>query len=348
MNAKSEDDRAALFDAARAGRIVVRGPSAILAAAQAAMDFAGRQRDWPRSPPGSTAPPDLLRLYAASELEREESADDQADTRTRRDAWLLDTTILAGRFFEPGYDPAPAGATVPALINSQATAGDWLRAETVEHALRANELAERTADPGLTGWSNYYVSWALNEAGRNDEALPYARVAAVRMEQAGDRAGLPNAMIMQAMVLRATHRDGEAAELLRGAVTLLTDPATAPPEHIALFTEVTARAFLADISIAEGDLVTALEDVNASMAITNRMEYSPTREMVTLSRRALIYAESRRPNEACADLDVLAMLQEQAGGSTFTTPGASRDSMQRAERLLAAQGSVPSEQGEAG
>ncbi|GAA2568707.1 hypothetical protein GCM10010435_48210 [Winogradskya consettensis] len=77
-----------------------------------------------QTPDGRFQMHDLLRLYATAVLEREDDAGDRVGAVQRRDAWLLDTTIVAGRFFEPGYGPA---ASTP--FDSQAAADEWLRAE---------------------------------------------------------------------------------------------------------------------------------------------------------------------------------------------------------------------------
>ncbi|MEV4348212.1 helix-turn-helix domain-containing protein [Actinoplanes sp. NPDC049596] len=72
---------------------------------------------------------DLLRLYAASALDKEESAADRAAAIRRRDDWLLDTVIVAGRHFEPDYGPGKAGRTEVVELTSTAEASAWLRAE---------------------------------------------------------------------------------------------------------------------------------------------------------------------------------------------------------------------------
>ncbi|WP_250031374.1 helix-turn-helix domain-containing protein [Paractinoplanes maris] len=85
---------------------------------------------------------DLLRLYAGAELERTETAAERAATARRRDSWLLDTAIVAGRFFEPEHSSEPGVTTVVALTDA-AQAGAWLRreAENWLPALRAAAAA---------------------------------------------------------------------------------------------------------------------------------------------------------------------------------------------------------------
>lgn len=355
---------------------------------------------------------DLLRLYAASELDRAEDAGQRASVAARRDAWLLDTTILAGRFFEPGHRPPPPDALVPA---SQDAADSWLRGEAenwlpalrqaaadgrdqyvvdvaealhwfsdnwsywphwedvyslstraarrladdrlqavhlgylawvhvvcladpgaaVTCAEQALAFADRTDDPGLRGWSNYYLAWALEQDGRKTEALPYAATATELMRRAGDREGLPNAVILHAIMLHTLGRDEEAAAGLRDGIALVTGPETAPPEHIARFVEVTAHAILADIAIAAADWAAALGHLEASVRAARPLVYAPTRELVTLSRRALVYARLGRLPEARADLDALAEIRRTAGESVFGLYGEIRERVETAESLLA-------------
>ncbi|XVV16260.1 helix-turn-helix domain-containing protein [Actinoplanes sp. CA-131856] len=340
---------------------------------------------------------DLLRQYASSALADEE--DDIAAIVARRDQWLLDSTVEAGRAFEPGHDSAvPLAEAGPWL---RAEAGNWLpvlkgtddkrivdvaealhwfsdtwsfwphwedvysgsvqaarrlgderlqavhlgylawvyvicRAEPArgaEYAREAVQVSQRVGDPGLIGWSNYYVAWALKQAGHPGDALPYAHAAVEAMRRADDRVGRPNAVILVGTVLQDAGRDEEAGAYLRDALTELAGP-TAPPAHIALFMEVTVRNILADIAIAAGRWDEALEQVGAAAGAAAAMEYSPTRDMVTLSRRALILASLGRDEEARADLEALHKLLEGAGGSVFGAPGAIRDRVSATERLL--------------
>ncbi|WP_250031135.1 helix-turn-helix domain-containing protein [Paractinoplanes maris] len=87
---------------------------------------------------------DLLRLYAGAELERTESTADRAAAAERRNTWLLDTTIVAGRFFEPEHSSEP-GVTTVVSLTSTADSGAWLRVE-VENWLAALRAAATGGD----------------------------------------------------------------------------------------------------------------------------------------------------------------------------------------------------------
>ncbi len=90
---------------------------------------------------------DLLRLFAQERLRIEEPAGTRAATAKTMADWLLETAIVAGRWFEPGYGPGYgclpegwAGLVAPA---GEEEADAWLQAE------RANWLgALRSAARG--------------------------------------------------------------------------------------------------------------------------------------------------------------------------------------------------------
>ncbi|MFF5173295.1 ATP-binding protein [Micromonospora sp. NPDC000089] len=72
---------------------------------------------------------DLLRLYADLELRQEESAADRRAVQRRAVDWLLDTAIVAGRWYEPGYGAPPPGATRYVDLDTADTAREWLQTE---------------------------------------------------------------------------------------------------------------------------------------------------------------------------------------------------------------------------
>lgn len=72
---------------------------------------------------------DLIRLFAGERLRIEEPAGTRAATAKRMADWLLETAVVAGRWFEPGYGCLPAGyaGLVPLATADEADA--WLQAE---------------------------------------------------------------------------------------------------------------------------------------------------------------------------------------------------------------------------
>lgn len=72
---------------------------------------------------------DLLRLFAADRLTQEEPADTRSSTENRMHDWLLETAVMAGRWYEPGFGAPPKSwrGLVPLGDPDQAHA--WLQAE---------------------------------------------------------------------------------------------------------------------------------------------------------------------------------------------------------------------------
>ncbi|WP_433825302.1 tetratricopeptide repeat protein [Actinoplanes sp. CA-015351] len=72
---------------------------------------------------------DLIRLYAAQRLNTEEPSGVRAETRNRLMTWLLETAIVAGRWFEPGYGSRPDDYDGLVPLATESDAGEWLRSE---------------------------------------------------------------------------------------------------------------------------------------------------------------------------------------------------------------------------
>jgi tetratricopeptide (TPR) repeat protein/transcriptional regulator with XRE-family HTH domain len=109
---------------------------------------------------------DLLRLYAHGRLAAEEGQDGVDRVRAGLYHWLLETTIVAGRWFEPGHGAPPADRTGLVDLSSADLAREWLRsqginwlaalraaAEAGEHA-RVVEVAE-----ALHWFSDQWMFW---------------------------------------------------------------------------------------------------------------------------------------------------------------------------------------------
>ncbi|WP_430781867.1 ATP-binding protein [Actinoplanes sp. G11-F43] len=121
---------------------------------------------------------DLIRLYAAERLRIEEPPGTRAETARRMRDWLLDTAIVAGRWFEPGYGSLPDGwaGLVPLATADEAAA--WLQAESENwlEALRgaanagADQLVVDVAESmhwfsdRMTFWAGWYEVYGLSRA----------------------------------------------------------------------------------------------------------------------------------------------------------------------------------------
>ncbi|MCW8382557.1 XRE family transcriptional regulator [Streptomyces justiciae] len=86
---------------------------------------------------------DLLRVYARTRLDVDESGSEATDAKAAMHRWLLETTVVAGRWYEPAHGaPSPAWRGNVDLSDSD-KARDWLKAEGVNWlgALRAAAAA---------------------------------------------------------------------------------------------------------------------------------------------------------------------------------------------------------------
>ncbi|NYD77659.1 helix-turn-helix domain-containing protein [Arthrobacter cupressi] len=114
---------------------------------------------------------DLLRLYAASRLRSEETAEAIAEHRRNLREWLLETTIAAGSRFEPRR-PGPSSDALPAVPSpkdafaSDEAARRWLIGEA-EHWFAAYRAAAARADharvlavaDSLHWFSDLWLAW---------------------------------------------------------------------------------------------------------------------------------------------------------------------------------------------
>lgn len=109
---------------------------------------------------------DLLRLYARSRHRTEESEEESAAAGSRLRCWLLDTAVVAGRWYEPGYGaPTPDQGRLVALDGPE-QALSWLKAEgdnwlaAFREAFEGGEYARVTEVAGAMHWlSENWVSW---------------------------------------------------------------------------------------------------------------------------------------------------------------------------------------------
>ncbi|MFF1546731.1 ATP-binding protein [Streptomyces sp. NPDC058291] len=109
---------------------------------------------------------DLLRLYARGRLDAEESAQDAHRARTALYRWLLETTVTAGRWFEPDHGPPPPAWQGTVDLSSADRARAWLQAEGANWlaALRAAHTAGEHARvvetaEALHWFSDQWIFW---------------------------------------------------------------------------------------------------------------------------------------------------------------------------------------------
>ncbi|MFJ9808967.1 ATP-binding protein [Streptomyces sp. NPDC101158] len=171
---------------------------------------------------------DLLRLYARARLVTEELAGAAQAARSALHRWLLENTVMAGRWYEPDHGAPPAtwqgtidlstaeharqwlraeGANWLAALRAAAAAGDHSRVVEVAEALHwfsdqwifwghwpevfatAAQCAEALGDPLLQATHLNYHAWALLVCeGRHEDSLGRSAQALTAARRAGDLA----------------------------------------------------------------------------------------------------------------------------------------------------------------
>ncbi|MFJ9683046.1 ATP-binding protein [Streptomyces sp. NPDC101194] len=203
---------------------------------------------------------DLLRLFARTRLEAEEKAEDTERARAALDRWLLDTTIVAGRWFEPDHGAPPPtwqgmvdlssadrgrqwlqdeGANWLAALRTAAAAGEHARVVEVAEALHwfsdqwifwghwpeifdtAARCAQALGDPLLEATQLNYHAWALLLCeSRFDDSLDRSAQALLAAQRAADVRQQAWAHVYRAWAFRKLRTYASAAEHTRLAAEL--------------------------------------------------------------------------------------------------------------------------------
>ncbi|MEV5149857.1 tetratricopeptide repeat protein [Streptomyces sp. NPDC052727] len=203
---------------------------------------------------------DLLCLYGRCRLIAEDSEADAERARRSMFRWLLETAVVAGRWYEPGHGAPPPSWRGTVDLSSADKAREWLQAEAAnwlaalhaaaadgDHALvvevaeslhwfsdqwmfwghwpevfgTAARSAEALGDPLLEATQLNYYAWAvLICEGRPRDSLPYAARALAAARRAGDAAQQAWAHAYAAWAHHVLDEDGPAAEHSTHAVAL--------------------------------------------------------------------------------------------------------------------------------
>ncbi|MEV0586182.1 helix-turn-helix domain-containing protein [Nonomuraea sp. NPDC050310] len=109
---------------------------------------------------------DLVRLYSRARLAAEETEEVRERGRRRMEAWLLETAVVAGRWFEPEYGAPPPGWRSLVSLGSREEAGDWLQTEgtawleALRSAARRGEHATVVEVAESMHWfSDQWIAW---------------------------------------------------------------------------------------------------------------------------------------------------------------------------------------------
>ncbi|MFJ4946949.1 ATP-binding protein [Streptomyces sp. NPDC088760] len=203
---------------------------------------------------------DLLCLYGRDRLTAEEEAADIERARRSMFRWLLETAVVAGRWYEPDHGAPPPSWQGTADLSSADKARDWLQAEAANwlaalHAAAADgdhaavvevaealhwfsdqwifwghwpevfgtaaRSAEALGDPLLEATHLNYYAWALILCeGRPQDGLRYSARALAAARRAGDTGQQAWAHQYASWAHRLLGEHGRAAEHTAEAVAL--------------------------------------------------------------------------------------------------------------------------------
>ncbi|QNP67778.1 ATP-binding protein [Streptomyces genisteinicus] len=106
---------------------------------------------------------DLLRLFAGERLRGEEPEGERAAVRLGMARRMLEITVTAGRWFEPGYGAPPASWAGPVPLATAEEAAHWLRSET-ENWLGALRIAAGAGEHRLVVETGEALHWFSDTA----------------------------------------------------------------------------------------------------------------------------------------------------------------------------------------
>lgn len=220
---------------------------------------------------------DLLRLFAGERLRGEEPEGERTTVRLGMARRLLEITVTAGRWFEPGHGAPPGNWSGPVPLGTADEAAYWLRAEA-ENWLGALRIAARAGEHrrvvetaealhwysdttmAWRGWYEVYglsraaavelgdrrletvhlnyLSWAASNCARRwEEGLRTALAARDIAAAEGDLKEEAWALQYAADALKSAGRHAEALEMIRAALR----PADLAGDHdgyVQLFTRM--------------------------------------------------------------------------------------------------------------
>ncbi|MGW2180472.1 ATP-binding protein [Streptomyces sp. NPDC001732] len=206
---------------------------------------------------------DLLRLFARARLSHEEASGEREAAEDRLRTWLLETAVIAGRWYKPKYGAPPSSWRGLVPLENAEEARDWLQSEApawlaslraaaqknehvrvVEvgdamewfcdlwvfwgHWSEVYELSSRSAealdDPDIRAFHLNMHAWALIECDhRYREAVERADAGLHHARLVGDVSQQASALSHAAVAHRKLGEGEEAADKARASVELYED-----------------------------------------------------------------------------------------------------------------------------
>lgn len=248
---------------------------------------------------------DLLRLYAGTRLRAEEAPDAVAYARTAVREWLLRTTVVAGRCFEPGYGAPTAASPGEVDLSSAEKGRAWLQAEGAnwlaafrEAAKAGDHAAVVEVAESLHWFSDEWIFW-----GHWPEVFAAAASSAKALGDTVQEATQLNYLAWAHLICEGRYRDSlvDSAQALALAERAgdTSQQAWAHFYQASAYRRLSAYENAADHMARASRLFASADDLHGGLT--------------TLHGRALVLLQSGRSEEALgAFQDTLAFIEEKS------------------------------------
>ncbi|MEU9064803.1 helix-turn-helix domain-containing protein [Streptomyces sp. NPDC048430] len=248
---------------------------------------------------------DLLRLYARTRLRAEETAGDIEYARTALREWLLRTTVVAGRCFEPGHGaPSPTASQGHVDLSSAEKGREWLQAEGANWLAAYREAANADdhavvveVAESLHWFSDQWIFW-----GHWPEVFAIAASSAKALGDTVQEATQLNYLAWARLTCEGRHRDSLAhsaqALALAERAGDISQQAWAYVYQAGAYRKIGEYATAADHLSVASHLFASAGDIQGSLTALNGMGQTlsmsgRTEESLRAFRDALAFIEEK-------------------------------------------------------
>ncbi|MFF0434325.1 helix-turn-helix domain-containing protein [Streptomyces sp. NPDC004327] len=200
---------------------------------------------------------DLLRLYARARLSGEEEPAEREAADDRLRGWLLETAVVAGRWYKPEFGAPPSSWRGPVPLESAGQARAWLQNEAPSWLAALRAAAQRGEHTRVVE-TTYAMEWFCNlwvHWGHWPEVFRLAGAAATALDDPLMQAFHLNmyswSLTCESRYAEAVERAGEALEYARRA-------GNAPQQASALALAAWARSELGEVQEAADTSLAAI------------------------------------------------------------------------------------------
>jgi transcriptional regulator with XRE-family HTH domain len=249
---------------------------------------------------------DLVRLFARTRLEEEESPAEREALTARVTSWLLRMATMAGRWFEPGYGRPGLPDPDLVVLSCAEEAENWLRANVdnwlgalrsaADRGQHSAVVAQSGAQAQIAG-SHQYTARAQLLLGRLDEAAASAFSAAKTFDAIGDIDAYVQCLSLIGLCRRDEGRYAEALEQFRTALALIDDEGSGMTPTIAAQSRPDAHFRIAQCLGALGRRTEAISTLTEAIGLMETLQPN-FRQAEALETLAALLAEEGRTEES--------------------------------------------------